>query len=216
LEGRLRTQFLGELQDFVTRALEEQLPTDATLDSPGHRTRLPKPLIFGIRNIRYRSLHFDLAMPNIDSALDAVGANLDLLQCILGAYIPRAFSDTFGVAADDFRFNVEVPTPPTSANGEKAAPPANADISKDNKQSATRFLVQVIQSPLIFPILLILMLWYFARQDTMQERQMLNALMTTLLQQQTETIRVIKDAIPRPQLTEKAETKASQTASDRK
>jgi hypothetical protein len=45
------------------------------------------------------------------------------------------------------------------------------------------------------PVLLVMFLWYFNRQDTLAERQMQNDLIKTILQQQTAVLEVLKDAL---------------------
>jgi hypothetical protein len=123
-----------------------------------------------------------------------------VLEAILDTYVPEAFNDVVSANKDLFLVQTVASTPLREYARTRSTALPNTPITdgaEDAKRQGGKIVSEIVRSPLIFPVLLIFFLWYLARQDTMAERQVLSGLMQAVLQQQTATIGILRDAATR-------------------
>jgi len=146
-----------------------------------------------------------LEVPDPDTIFDILGNNAVVLEAILEEYAPEAFARSTSLYASDFDFRVEASDElrqfARRREKRQPAPTAAGDPDRNNKedrkQAGARIAANLIRSPLVFPIILIMFLWYIARQDMLAERQIVAGLMQTLIQQETTTLTTMKDVVVR-------------------
>ena len=197
-EARLANRFARRLtrlvQDHILGRYSER-PA-----SPGDdKSRLISRIVFTLESISYGSLKMDIGIPDIDALYELLGGNIDVLEAIFGAYVPEAFEDSVDVTRDVIqqRFIFQ---PKLSPELIERLNQKKGEIAKDGQESGVtakgqRFVAAAVRSAIVLPVLLVFFLWYIARQDIMAERQMLNATLQTITQQQTATLSLLKDAL---------------------
>jgi hypothetical protein len=81
----------------------------------------------------------------------------------------------------------------------KKKKPKSADEIDGKSEALLPQMLNVIlaRSPYLVAFLLMVFLWYSARQDALADRQILSGLIQSFTQQQTETLRVLKDVAVR-------------------
>jgi hypothetical protein len=199
-ERRFRQRFQKTLGELLGRLV---LPTKRSFriyDDDANLDLLPV-IAVRVGDIRYGSLKFDLDFPDVDGALELFGNSADVLAAILETYIPQAFYEAEDIRADQlqglFTFDVNMAQPfvqytAQKKAGEKKESPKGA---VDAKARGALILGEMIRSPLIFPVLLVMFLWFVARQDMLAQRQMETDLIKTTLQQQTAVLTTLIESV---------------------
>ena len=181
-------------------------------------------ITFRVLDISYGSLKIELGVPDIDSLLDLVGNNSDVLEAILDEYVPQAFVRSTGIQKNQCTYRTEVSPSLHSYAQKRESEPSGLDRGprrnlekEDAKEKGAKILGELVRSPLVFPVLIICFLWYVARQDTLAERQILGGLMQNVMQQQTAVLGMLRDVAIReakkPETDERERKEA--TASDK-
>jgi len=158
---------------------------------------IPGRLILTVVAIRYGSLKVDLGIPDINAFIDVIGNNSEAFEALFGAYFPRAFGRVItGDSGEASQCEYEIHIPPDLRKYIDSPRNGNVPQSESGaKEKGTALLINLIQSPLILPIILICFLWFYARQDMIEERRITNGLTQTLVTEQTAVISLLRDKL---------------------
>jgi hypothetical protein len=204
-ERRFRQRFQKALGEILGRLVLPTKRTFRVFDDEPNLDLIPV-IAVKVGEIHYGSLKFDLDFPDVDGVLELFGNNSEALAAVLETYIPQAFYDAEGIPTDDgglFAFDVSIARPfvqyaVQKQAGDKGEVPV---ASIDAKARGAAVIASIIRSPLIFPVLLVMFLWYFNRQDSLAERQMENELIKTTLQQQTTVLTTLIESVLKKEAT---------------
>jgi len=220
--------FEGRLRNSLARELSRRIQTHALRVNSRHSMhetvqlndsamlRQVARLIFTLEEIKYGSLKMEIGIPDPDALIETFGNNIDVLKAVFDAYIPEAFADSMQMGTnilEPLKFDSQLPRE-MCERARASAPDSKPDKSQDAASAATKgtqFVAALVSSPLIFPVILIVFLWYLARQDVMAERQMLSNMMQITIQQQTATLAVLKDALEKSAAESKPATNSCPT-----
>jgi hypothetical protein len=217
-ERQLERDFGWKLSERIARRARREAynPTIVTAsqgaDFVRERPEAAQPtriaFAFKVEKLTYGSLEMILGILNFDSLLEIVGRNLELLKVVVGYYLPTAFADTFNMAEsvvkNNFDFLVTIP-PALYAVAAATQTSKGAENGTDEKGRGARVLSAVTKdSALLLPVIAIVFLWYFARDDArhdhelvgqllQQDREHTSKLLQKLAEQQTEVMKVLKD-----------------------
>jgi hypothetical protein len=191
LEQRLKNHFPSALHRQISDALLSYRSPDDFHQSRASRVARGR-LLLTVEAVRYGSLKIELGIPDIDAFIEVLGNNSEAFEALLGAYVPEAFNNCLPGDSRSLEFEVDIP----SDVQHYINSPRNGKMPKSDgtaKEKGTAILTNLIQSPLIFPIILICFLWYYARQDMVDERRVTYGLVQTLVTEQTAVISLLKD-----------------------
>jgi|SRR5579864_969283 len=190
--------------------------------------------VFSIESYSYHSLDMRLGVPNFDSLLELVGNNLEVLRLLFGQYLPSAFSETLSLSSEtvkkNFDFSVAFPAPAFAYARSRILPGKNDSLSKEAsetsnltpKQKGLAVIANVAQSAgirdsiLLIPLLIIVFLWYQSIQTSREDRENVRQMIQVLTQQQTETMRILRDAAIAPKKTDTQADSRDSTAQSAK
>ncbi len=175
---------LGKSRDF----------DDLPLKRPEGESVSPARLVTTVEAIRYGSMKVDLGLPDVDAFVELIGNNSEAFEAIFGAYLPEAFNNVFPSESGSLNYSVEIPRDVRDYIDSRPAPAAAPKADEASaKDKGAALVSSALRSPLIFPALLACFLWYYARQDMMQERQITSGLIQTLVTEQTAVLSILKD-----------------------
>lgn len=205
-ELRLRNSLPRYLHSSLTYAL--RTGSDSPGKLPPSDLVQPGRLIVTVEKISYGSMTLDIGLPDVDAFVELLGNNSDALVAVFGAYFPEALNSALGEHVGTMTYDVQIPAAliqnidssvRTSARAGGGIQSGGNGKSTDGeggpsaKQKGTAILLNLVQSPLILPILIVCFLWYYARQDMVAERQLTYGLVQTLVTEQTAVIGLLKD-----------------------
>ncbi len=196
---RFEEQEKIHLDDFINSISKlQELKNDYFKDNKEYQKLLTKSLIasqidFGVKNISYSSIGFDLSIEPFDKVLEVFDNNFELFRIFLDQYIPKSFISSISVYNDSLPLNVNIEYSNSFKDSFNKKPNESKNVeteSRNNNQNPTgkwdkaKWVWSLANGSLVIPVILALLILYFAfnkiesvnniRQDNFEKIQIEN------------------------------------------
>lgn len=190
----------GHFDDLVNGISKlQELKNDYLKDNKEYQRLLEKSLIvsqieFGVKNISYSSLGFDLSIEPFDKVVEVFDNNYELFRIFLDQYIPESFLSSISSYNNNLPIDVNINNSETLINAfnkktnnqdkNRIVQPADNNHQQSEKWEKAKWFWSMANGSLVVPVILALLILYFAfnkiesinniRQDNFEKIQIEN------------------------------------------
>lgn len=168
--------------DFINGISKlQELKNDYLKDNKEYQKLLSKSLIasqidFGVRNISYSSLGFDLSIEPVEKVIEIFDNNYELFRIFLDQYIPECFLSSISVNNDSLPMDVSIDYPDSykdsfnkkTGNQQRKTAESleNNSQQSSGKWEKAKWFWSMANGSLVVPVILALIVLYFAFNKT--------------------------------------------------
>jgi len=190
----------GHFDDLVNGISKlQELKNDYLKDNKEYQRLLEKSLIasqieFGVKNISYSSLGFDLSIEPFDKVVEVFDNNYELFRIFLDQYIPESFLSSISSYNNDLPIDVNINNSETlikafnkktnDQDKNRIEQPVDNNRQQAGKWEKAKWFWSMANGSLVVPVILALLILYFAfnkiesinniRQDNFEKIQIEN------------------------------------------